>query len=220
MSASSKSNLPPCTVQWLENIPQDRAVALLLRHAARTSLPLGSAGDEVPITGEGGQLAQHLGERLGLRLKTLHTSPVLRCLQTAEALRLGAGIDLPIVKDRQLGAPGAFVVDEHQAWQNWETLGHEGVVQHLMTSRSALPGMARPDEAARKLVHHLLAISGTLPGMHVFVTHDSLIAATIAQWQEMPLPSTEWPGFLEGVWFWTEGEGMRMVYRDSVYIRS
>ena len=69
----------------------------------------------------------------------------MRCVQTAEALRAGASVEIPIVVDRLLGDPGVFVVDEKVAWANWEERGHEGVMAHLVSGHEPLPGMAAPD---------------------------------------------------------------------------
>lgn len=85
----------------------------------------------LPITETGEQLARQLGALFSERLQSLRTSPLVRCLQTAEALRNGAAKDLSITKDRLLGDPGVFVLDGKRAWSNWQAHGHEFVMQQL-----------------------------------------------------------------------------------------
>lgn len=206
--------IPSSVIQHLELAPGDQPVVLLLRHSVRNALPPDDTAYALPITEEGKGLAVQLGQRLGKRLKTLHTSPLVRCVQTAEALRVGAGLDTPIVHDRLLGDPGVYVIDGRRAWVNWQTLGHEGVMEHLVSQSEALPGMARPDEAARFLVQHMLAVAGNLPGIHVFVTHDSLITATAARLLGQKYGVEDWPWFLEGAFFWRTKEGLRVAYRN------
>jgi hypothetical protein len=133
--------------------------------------------------------------------------------------REGAGIDLPIENDHLLGDPGAYVLDGHRAWSNWQSLGHEGVMTQLVTASEALPGMARPDEAARFLVDQMLAIAGEEPGIHVFVTHDSLVTATAVRLLGQPLGVKEWPWYLEGAFFWRDGEGTQVAYRGYRGVR-
>ena len=140
---------PASVLHWLGLCPVEQPVALLLRHAARAPLPPDGVGYTLPITEAGAELGRELGRLLGRRLRSLRSSPLVRCLQTAEVLRGGAGADLPIVSDRLLGDPGIYVIDEQLAWTQWQTLGHEGVMHHLVSSSHALPGMSRPDEAAR-----------------------------------------------------------------------
>ena len=212
MSAAA-GGLLASTVALLGAAPFDRPLALLLRHAAREALPEGEAGNSVPITDSGRQSAGDLGAALGGRLRCLHSSPVLRCVQTAEALAAGSGAAVTVVTDRLLGDPGVFVVDGARAWSNWEALGHEGVMMRLIAGGEALPGMARPAEAARRLVQHLLEVAGGQVGVHVFVTHDSVLAATAAHLLGEPLAPVDWPLFLEGAVFWREGETVHGRYR-------
>ncbi len=138
------AGVPASLSNDLLQLPASRATAVLLRHAARDELPPDGSGREVAITRAGRVQAAALGELISGRLVTLHSSPVPRCVQTAEALLEGAGLDLPIEHDALLGDPGAYVIDGDAAWANWQRLGHEGVIEYLMTGEEALPGMASP----------------------------------------------------------------------------
>ena len=210
--------IPPSINQWLERVPNDQPVVLLLRHSVRKDLPPEDTGYTLPITETGTLLAQQLGEKLGQRLKLLHTSPLLRCVQTAVALRVGSGVHISITTDNHLGDPGVFVLDDKLAWKNWETLGHEGVMNHLITSTHALPGMARPDQAARFLVQHMLEVADEIAGIHIFVTHDSLVVATVAQLLKEQLDHSAWPWYLEGSFFWYSEGQIHVAYRDSYHV--
>lgn len=211
--------IPPSVLKHLACVPPDRAAVVLLRHSVRDHLPPGEAGHGLPITEVGRRLARKLGEHLRGRLLTVRASPLLRCIQTAEALAEGACADLAVVPDRHLGDPGVFVIDGRRAWANWEALGHEGVMRHLVTETAELSGMAKPDEAARFLVQHLLAAAADRPGIHVFVTHDSLVTATAARLLGQPLGVDDWPGYLEGAFFWKDDAGVSTAYRDHQTLR-
>ena len=87
MSAPVEWQIPPSVLRWLARVPHDAPVALLLRHSVRDQLAMGDAGYRQPITDIGATLARDLGAILGDRLRSLHTSPLTRCIQTAEALR-------------------------------------------------------------------------------------------------------------------------------------
>jgi broad specificity phosphatase PhoE len=208
--------IPPSLLKWLEQAPSDAAVAILLRHSVRDDLPPGDAGYALPITPAGVAIAEQLGEMLGERLKTLHSSPLLRCVQTAEALRSGSKINTSIVRNHLLGDPGAFVLDGKQAWVNWQESGHEAVMQHLVSEDFALPGMADPEPAAHYLVRHMLSVAGSQPGVHIFVTHDSVVTAAAARLLGRVLGAEDWPWYLEGAFFWEDGDGLVTAYRDEV----
>jgi hypothetical protein len=114
-----------------------------------------------------------------------------------------------------LGDPGAYVLDDQLAWQNWERLGHEEVMRHLVSSGDALPGMAHPKTAAFTLVEHMLVHVGSTAGVHAFVTHDSLVTATAAQALSKELGPDAWPDFLEAAFFWKQGDRIVAAYRGD-----
>ncbi len=215
MSAPIVWQIPPSVRRWLDEVPRDRPVAVLMRHSVRPYLPPGDAGFTTPITEDGERLGRGLGCILGSRLRSLHSSPLPRCVQTSEALRTGAGASLAIPTSRLLGDPGVFVLDGHRAWSNWQERGHEGVMAHLVSEREPLPGMAAADEAARFLVQHMLTVGDSTPGLHVFVTHDSLVTATAARLLGIPYGQKDWPWYLESAFFWREGETLHAAYRDD-----
>lgn len=207
--------IPPTVLYHLGRMPADRPVAVLLRHSVRDDLPPDEAGNDLPITEIGRQLAVELGTYLRGRLRTLHTSPLPRCVQTAEALAEGAHAELSPILDRHLGDPGVFVIDGQRAWKNWEQLGHEGVMRHLVSETEPLPGMASPDEAARFLVQTMLGTATGRSGVHIFVTHDSLVTATAARLLGKSLGPDDWPWYLEGAFFWAGEDGVCTAYRND-----
>ena len=205
--------IPPSITRFLAEAPVDAPVSVLLRHSLRGPLPRGDAGNAVRLTRDGVRLARRLGAMLGGRLRTLHASPLPRCVQTAGALCSGAEADVPIISDRLLGEPGIYVVDARRAWSNWEVLGHEAIVHSLVSGRPALPGMANPDLAARLLVRHMLAVAGDRAGLHLFITQDFVITVTAARLLGEPFGRGDWPWYLEGAFFRQTGGCISTAYR-------
>ncbi len=208
--------IPPSTLNWLSKIPLSSSAIVLLRHSVRDHLAPDDVGYTMPITEAGEDLARQLGVVMADRLRTVHTSPLTRCVQTAEALCQGAQAKLSIVEDRLLGDPGVFVIDGERAWSNWLELEHEGVMEHLVSKDFALPGMADPDAAARLLVSHMLAVAEERAGLHVFVTHDTLVMAAAARLLGEPLSIEAWPWFLEGAFFWRDDGQLMTGYREHL----
>lgn len=217
----SESNwrIPASTLENLQRVPQNKPVALLLRHSVRDAIAKGDPGNLVPITPDGERLAAEFGRILKGRIRQIRSSPVLRCRQTAEQLNQASAANLEITEDVLLGEPGVFVTNGELAWPNWQRLGHEGVVRHLIESTEALPGMADPDEAAQILLRHVLQAMGDGPGLHVFVTHDIVVMVTIARLLRRKLGMEDWPRFLEGAFLWTDDAGVRFTYRDTEAFR-
>ncbi len=195
-------------------IPTGVPLALLLRHAERPPLPTHAPGNDVALTLAGHEAARRLGQALGDRLLGVSTSPVLRCQETAEALRAGAGASCEVVQDQLLGDPGVFVVDPKQAWSSWVGLGPGTIARALMTGEAVPPGFAEPGQAARRLAAHLSkSLSGT-PGVHVFVTHDTVLGPFVAQGLGRVLETATWPSFLHGALLWKEGTDLVLAYRE------
>lgn len=195
-------------------IPTGMPLALLLRHAERPPLPTDGPGNEVALTEAGHGAARRLGQALGNKLLGLYTSPVLRCHETAEALRAGAGANCDVVQDRMLGDPGVFVVDPRQAWRSWGGLGPGTIARSLMTGNAVPPGFAEPGHAARRLAEHLSNHLPVTPGVHVFVTHDTVLGPFIAQGLGRVLDGATWPSFLHGALLWKDGKNLVLAYRE------
>ena len=87
-------------------------------------------------------------------------------------------------------------------------------MEHLVAQDQPLPGMADPDPAARFLVQHMLAVAGDRPGLHVFVTHESLVTAAAARLLGEPLGKDDWPWYLEGGFFRRQGAHVVTACRD------
>ena len=207
--------IPPSVLRPLTELPQDRPIVLLLRHSVRYDLPSDAPGNEVTLTETGRALANNLGAIIGSRLRSLHASPVPRCIETADEIRNGSGVNGTVTQNHLLGDPGVFVLDGPTAWKNWQELGHEGVMAKLESGTEILPGMADPDAAARFLIHSVLAQAGNEAGLHIFVSHDSVIAATASRLLGHPNGSADWPWYLEGAFFLRNKDGsIRCLYRD------
>jgi broad specificity phosphatase PhoE len=187
-----------------------------MRHAERPEILPGETGDDLSITAAGAERARALGASLGAAVASLSSSPVRRCMETAAAIAEGAAVALPVVRDRLLGDPGAFVADAAAAWQNWQRFGHAGVIERLVAGVEGLPGMRSPGGAARLLMEHLAA---RLPGgptghrVHIFVTHDAVLAPFVAHMSGAALAAPEWPDFLEWAAIRRGADGLRLAYR-------
>lgn len=217
-SAAPEGAIPRSTWRWLRTLPADRAVCVLLRHSVRDELAPGDIGYAHPLNALGEALARRFGAALRGRLRTVHSSPLQRCLETAELLRAAAGAEGAVVEDRFLGDPGAYVVDAALARHNWETLGSAGIMARMAAGGPGLPGTRPPDDGARILLAHMLDTAAEVPGVHVFVTHDILLAITAARLVGPPRGGARWPRYLEGAFFWRDADGLHAAYRGRCRI--
>ena len=90
------------------------------------------------------------------------------------------------------------------------------MIQHLVSGVGALPGMADPAEAANGLIEHLLECAGGEPGLHLFISHDSIVTPTVARAFGQDMPKIHWPEYLDASAFWRQQNGRVVAYRDIV----
>lgn len=206
--------VPPNVLDDLREVPEDRPVAVLLRHSVRDEIPPGADGDDVPITDAGVRIARGLGEQIGDRLAGIRASPLRRCIQTGEAIRETAGVDCRIAGDTMLGGPGAYVADAEQSETAIDELGAREVMRRLVDG-DEMPGWHHGLSATRRLAGHMIAHSNSDRGLHLFVSHRLLVAVSGALALDDELTDEHDPHFLDGLFVWEpdDREGVTIRYK-------
>lgn len=110
---SINTNLSPRSVSWNMNTFDH----LFLRHADRPSFKPNSWGHNVSITLKGKQASQSMGKKLRSNNLSyyLWSSPIKRCLETAEAICKGLESTRDVRKSPLLGGPGFFIQNSEKA---------------------------------------------------------------------------------------------------------
>lgn len=201
----TRFEIPETTRAGLRQLPQCSPAALLMRHSVREEIPEGTYGMDVPLTEEGVLLAEDFGRILGPRIGSVHTSPVPRCVETAEAIVRGTGLSRTIKHEPTLGGPGAFVTDPSLAGPTYLKLGAVGMAQALVRGEE-LPGFNKPAEAVTVIVQYLLS-SLSQPGhTSVHVTHDAILAVVVGRLVGWMPTTSDWPDFLEAALLHSNGK--------------
>lgn len=193
--------------------------ALIIRHSIRESIPADQTGNNVPLTAEGRKLAELFGKSIASRLASITSSPIGRCTETSEHILKGAKCRIEVPTSRTLGDPGIFIADEQAAWTNFQTLGTKGVMMHISRKNEILPGMNDPLSAAHSLLQIMMEKCRD-SGLHIFVTHDVILAGIVGQLINGVNSEEDLPGFLEGAFFWRDGQNIYGSYRSRAAIVS
>ncbi len=197
-------------VDHLSDLPRDRPVAVLLRHAERSSIDTVEDSFRALLTSAGMTAARLLGGRLaGHRPVRLAHSPVERCRQTAACVAEGvraAGGEAVLLGDRlELGGP--YMLDFRQAMA--EVLAH-GARRYVRAWFDGLPpgaGQVRPfRESAREQVALLGAAldEAGSAGLWVGVSHDWNLLLVREGYLGVRHEDGGWPDYLEGVAAWRD----------------
>lgn len=226
---SSLIALPPSMSASLVQIAEIRQPLILLtRHSIREQMAgQGFASYALPLTAQGRQLAQawgrHLLERTGRRVHSCISSPIQRCVDTANLMLAGQAellgvplTTLPTVAQHELLVePGSFVHDVQQAGPLFLQHGPLGFINAFL--REEVAGMKQPQHGVRDILQLLYTQShdSVLPeadGIHLAVSHDTILAALLAVMaQQRAITWADWPEMMEGVWLWFEGVDFRQA---------
>jgi len=208
------AQLHPALIPSLGQLPQHLPVVLVTRHSIREQPKNGFAGYDVPLTEEGIELAREWGRSLDRPISAFHSSPVGRCLKTAEAMAEGAGIELPIATHPTLVEPGSYVVDLAVAGPYFMKLGPLAFARkHL---KNQVRGVLSPEQGAWQLLQHFES-SPAQPGtFSVHVTHDTILASFIYFLRsESEIEEAHWPWMLEGAFLWFEEGRVNWLWRGE-----
>ena len=190
-------------MEQLAMVPGEVNASLVIRHAEREDIPAGTFGHEVNLTAGGTLAAEQLGAALSEnRALTVVSSPVPRCVQTAQAMLWGAGSAAQVAKDPRLGGPGAFIVDAETAGPLFLELPIPEIARRQLHDTAPLPGMRPTSEGVEILLELATTSMGESGRMHVFVTHDIILSVFVASIIDSSLEETGWPGYLDELLLW------------------
>ena len=174
---------------------------LIIRHAERPTIQDGTVGNELSLTSNGVHETKRLAKSLPREILSIESSPILRCIQTAELIAEHHELPLTSIgRSNLLGDPGFIIEDAELAWTNWVEKGAEAVNEHLLSGNSVWPGFKDLDEAVaqmRQSIEEMLTASDD--GIHIWVTHDTIVATLASRLQKTPLTLKEWPDYLGGL---------------------
>lgn len=208
-------HLHPALIPSLDQLPPGLPAVLLTRHSIREQPANRFAGYDIPLTEEGIALAREWGRNLSRPLSSIYSSPVERCIETAQAMALGAGSsDLEVQTHAALVEPGSYVQDLPVAGPYFMKLGPLAFARkHL---RNEVRGVLSPDAGANKLLQHLCDSLGEPGSISLHVTHDTILASFIYHLrQESDLDESHWPWMMEGAFLWFDGDTVNWIWRGE-----
>lgn len=185
----------------LRMIPHDRPVALLMRHAARFPILDPALTFEIGLTEEGLRTAEELGSLLTdwFQPGRFRSAPVGRCLDTAAAIARGAAWDVHVLPDDRISHP--FMAPA------FDIMTQAQVNEVLPVQvRAALELLLRAPE---------LAPLEQAPRLDVMVTHDTVLGTLVSALMHEPVNQNNWPGYLEGIFIWEDGEQVHARWRGE-----
>ena len=202
------------TLALLDRVPAGLPVALVLRHAEREEITPGAFGNDVSLTRHGRNSARRLG--MGLSPRTagvVKSSPLPRCMQTADAVIAAAGWKTGAVPAQLLGDPGPFVAEPELAGRLFLDIGTEAVVRRQLEDDQPPRGMRSTSSGVNLLLQELAATPNGPANASVFVTHDAVLAVLAGHLYALPVDGFHWPGYLDALVMWPDSDRLRFLWR-------
>lgn len=202
----------------LDLIPAHAPAAALMRHAERGQFARGHHGNDIPLTPQGERDAHAAGQLMAGRISRLLHSPVPRCLQTAEHLRQGGGVD--IAPREWLGLRcDAYVEDFDSALATLMRLVSEDGFYDRFVNRMCTAAAEAPyphfKPPLEGTVHLLGGMLTARAGMCIGITHDWLVnvAASYATGTVTTRPN--YAGFLDALFVWRQQQSWMFYYQGA-----
>ncbi|NVK41565.1 MAG: histidine phosphatase family protein [Oceanospirillaceae bacterium] len=190
---------------------------ILIRHAERPAIPADAVGNEVLLTPQGEADAQAFIRQLACPVVSMKSSPISRCVQTTRLMADVIGYPAErIALSRDLGDPGFIISDGAKAWDHWQAKGHTAVNEHLLSGAERWHGFADLELATQAFANTIMTeLQESEPGLHVWVTHDTILATFASRVLPQPLPIQQWPHFLGYLDIRLVGEGLTFSYHGE-----
>lgn len=151
-------------------------IALIIRHADRDQIPSGQFGNDILLNKQGEKNAFVFGKSFQeYKINKILTSPIQRCVQTAEFILRGYGKgDVEIIPSTCLGNPGLHIINDQVAGEYFLKYGFYKILEEFIEGNTS-PGLRKRVEY-QEMMTEFIDRNTQEQGLTLFITHDSLIA--------------------------------------------
>ena len=172
---------------------------LLVRHAERPEFAPGELGNETSITIKGEEKTRKFGEKLSDLRISIRSSPVRRCMETAQIIAGSARVPVvSIIEDNDLGDPGYIISSGEGAWVHWQEKGHERVKEYLIWNEEKWEGFTDLDKSSKQFAEKIQRFleQDHNTDIHIWITHDTILGTFASRVSETQFDASGWPDFL------------------------
>lgn len=169
---------------------------LLLRHGPRAGGQFPQA--HVPLSQDGEKFVHGVGKRWKSDEKPsrLYSSPLQRCIHTAETLSSSCDWDVEVMESTLLGGHGAFVIDSKALGTQLTKLSEQdGRALFIAHMRGEDVDGMRPVEQGSRMILEALCPKNDFE-LHIAISHETVIAAVGAYLGGDP---SDWPNPMCGI---------------------
>jgi len=182
----------------LKHYSDEHRLSLLIRHADRDKILQGSFGNEVLLNEKGKENSLKFGESLSeLKVNRIFTSPIRRCVQTAEQIGKGYGKSIDLIETTALGNPGIHIFDDALAGEYFMHHGGFNMYEHFTQGKN-ISGVFSIEKMKISMTN-FIDKNTTENGLTLFVSHDMIIAMYHYCLNRMIYTQENWVNYLSGL---------------------
>ncbi len=189
---------------FFESLAADERVFLLIRHGERNHITPEDPdfGAHVGLTERGCEQALSLGRAIPVAGDIcFYSSPVGRCMETAERIAKGRGIDFPQVQP--LDCLAEYFVQDYDEYTKVLRAGfYEGICEWLQNEAAGKPRGVReafaPLAGRSEEMLSMMLEKGSAR-FNIFATHDAWIVPCLTHFCNMRFTPQRWMNFLTGM---------------------
>ncbi|WP_201558852.1 histidine phosphatase family protein [Psychrobacter sp. 72-O-c] len=228
-SAPAPSHLPDSMMSSVSLLPDDKRLILFTRHSLRErSDGNGFASYQLPLTPRGRVLAKSWGRWLAGHLPysldvDSISSPIGRCIDTAQLMQEGAGLRRNITHQSLLVEPGSLVTEPEIANAVFKEIGVLNFINRFLQGN--LEGTKNAYQGGLDILSLFYQHQPQQGHLMLAVSHDTLLSAFLAVMLDvLEIDWNDWPKMMEGVFLWFDDKpfdqaNAHFVWRGEVYIR-
>lgn len=228
-SAPAPSHLPDSMMSSVGLLPNDKRLILFTRHSLRErSDGNGFASYQLPLTPKGRVLAKSWGRWLSGHLPysldvDSISSPIGRCIDTAQLMQEGAGLRRNITHQSLLVEPGSLVTEPEIANPVFKEIGVLNFINRFLQGN--LEGTKNAYQGGLDILSLFYQHQPQQGHLMLAVSHDTLLSAFLAVMLDvLEIDWNDWPKMMEGVFLWFDDKpfdqaNAYFVWRGEVYVR-
>ncbi len=229
VNAPAPSHLPDSMISSVNLLPTGKRLILFTRHSLRErSDGNGFASEQLPLTPKGRVLAKSWGRWLDEHLPysldvDSISSPITRCVDTAQLMQEGAGLQRDIVHQSLLVEPGSLVTEPKVASVIFKEIGVLNFINRFL--QGDIEGTKNAYQGGLDLLSLFYQHQPQPNQLRLAVSHDTLLSAFLAVMLDVPkIDWNDWPKMMEGVFLWFDDAPFDaacayFIWRGATYVR-
>jgi broad specificity phosphatase PhoE len=211
--------------KFIEKLHQDYNVMMgidnflaIFRHAEKSTNMKSSDENSITLTQRGEESSREFGKEfinLYQNISFLKSSPIKRCIRTAELFIEGTSKNIKIFLSKNLGDPGVFIENEIVAAKHFKKNKCKNIIQCQINGIN-LEGIRDIRIGVKMLLEDIL-LDLKRNEITLYITHDVIMIPFICYLTDNLISLLNWINYLEGFYLWSKNNNIFLLLFGEKY---